>query len=267
MNYMLVGHTHDDIDALFGQWSMKLRKDDYPTIPFLIKSFMDAEFEPVIPHFIEEVPDFKGFVDGHIPSRDEALEGHTNAQQFKFYKHANTWPLIQYKRLCTDSQWLPKENGGIKLWTKLSDGRPSLPLGASYALPTQSMKNKDKIIRGIGGFINHWDTMANDNLSGEYRRRIEGISRYWKGLHQALSEDIILPSTLRDRFWPQSQFSLASEDVYLDDGTMRDAFARDEPFIGQHRDRPNHLFLVARMYMRGIFLLYGVLMTIHNCFG
>ncbi|KAG0572237.1 hypothetical protein KC19_VG078600 [Ceratodon purpureus] len=255
VNFMLVGHTHDDIDALFGRWSMKLRKNDYPTIPLLMKSFMDAETEPVIPHFIEEVPDFKGFIDGHIASGDEALEGHTNAQHFKFYKHANGWPMMQYKIVCTDSDWLPKENGGIKLWSELGDGRPSLPLGSPNALPAQCMKNKDEIIRGIGGFINHWDTMANEDLSGEFRRRNEGISQYWKGVHQALEEDIISPSTLRDGFWPLSRFAPSAEDEYLDDGTVREAFAVDEPFIGQHRDRPNASFRVARDVFEGYFLI------------
>ena len=29
VNFMLVGHTHDDIDALFGRWSMALRKESF----------------------------------------------------------------------------------------------------------------------------------------------------------------------------------------------------------------------------------------------
>ena len=35
VNFMLVGHTHDDIDALFGRWSMALRKESFPTFLFL----------------------------------------------------------------------------------------------------------------------------------------------------------------------------------------------------------------------------------------
>ena len=56
MNFLLVGHTHEDIDAMFGRWSCILRENDYPTLPMLIKSFMDVEPEPVIPQLIEEVP-------------------------------------------------------------------------------------------------------------------------------------------------------------------------------------------------------------------
>jgi hypothetical protein len=89
VNFLLVGHTHKDIDALFGRWSYRLRTNDYPTLPMLMKSFMDAEKQPVIPHLIEEVPNFKAFVDGFLCTGIDALEGHTNAQQFKFYKDGN----------------------------------------------------------------------------------------------------------------------------------------------------------------------------------
>ena len=61
INFLIVGHTHDDIDALL------------------------------------------------------TLTRHTNSQQFKFYRNANGWPLMQYKLLCTDNEWLPKEGEGIWL--------------------------------------------------------------------------------------------------------------------------------------------------------
>jgi len=77
VNFMMVGHTYDDIDALFGRWSMLLKKENFPTIPILMKSFMDVETIPTIPHLMEEVPDFKSFIDGAILDKDEGLVGHT----------------------------------------------------------------------------------------------------------------------------------------------------------------------------------------------
>ena len=50
VNFMLVGHTHDNIDALFGSWSMALQKESFPTVPLLMKSFMKNEAVPTIPH-------------------------------------------------------------------------------------------------------------------------------------------------------------------------------------------------------------------------
>jgi hypothetical protein len=37
VNFLLVGHTHEDIDAMFGRWSRRLRVNDYPTLPMLMK--------------------------------------------------------------------------------------------------------------------------------------------------------------------------------------------------------------------------------------
>ena len=78
INFLIVGHTHD-IDALFGRWSYKLRGSDYPTLSLLMKSFMNTESRPVIPHLIEEVPNFKKFVDGYLCTGRDTLAGHTNA--------------------------------------------------------------------------------------------------------------------------------------------------------------------------------------------
>ena len=95
LNFMLVGHTHDDIDALFGRWSMALRKESFPTIPLLMKSFMKNETVPTIPHLIQEVPDFKKFIGDMIADGDEALQGHTKAHQFKFYVDSSGCPVMK----------------------------------------------------------------------------------------------------------------------------------------------------------------------------
>jgi hypothetical protein len=41
---------------------MPLMKKSFHTIPMLMKSFMDAELMPIIPHLIVEVSKFEGFV-------------------------------------------------------------------------------------------------------------------------------------------------------------------------------------------------------------
>jgi hypothetical protein len=44
-----------------------------------VNFMMDGESIPVIPHLVEEVPDFKGFIDTFIYKKDKALQGHTAA--------------------------------------------------------------------------------------------------------------------------------------------------------------------------------------------
>ena len=107
VNFMIIGHTHDDIDAFFGRWSMALKKGSFSTILLLMKSFMDVEAVPTIPHLIDEVSNFKKFIEDGIVVGENALLGRTKAQQFKFYIDASGYPMMKYKVLCTDDDWLP----------------------------------------------------------------------------------------------------------------------------------------------------------------
>ena len=66
VSYLLVGHIHDNNDASFGRWSMDLHKHDYPIIPLLMKSYMEMEKVPIIPHMIEELPNWRAFVIDYI---------------------------------------------------------------------------------------------------------------------------------------------------------------------------------------------------------
>jgi hypothetical protein len=109
---------------------------------------------------------------------NDALQGHTNTQQFKFYKDGNGWPMMQYKLWCTDSEWLPKENGGIWLWQKMADGCPKMSSGSLVPLVPQRMKSFDEVAKGLGGFVNLCNTMANEDISGKIRRHNEPLSYY-----------------------------------------------------------------------------------------
>jgi hypothetical protein len=62
---------------------------------------------------------------------------------------------------CTDSDWLPKENGSIRLWQKTADGCPKLSSGTLDALHPHTMRNFDDISKGLAGFVSLWDMTAN----------------------------------------------------------------------------------------------------------
>ena len=78
---------------------MALKKESFSTIPLLIKSFMDVEMIPTIYHVIEEMLDFKKFIEKCIVRREIALLGHTKVQQFKSYMDATRCSLMKYKLL------------------------------------------------------------------------------------------------------------------------------------------------------------------------
>ena len=72
----MVGHTHDNIDTSFIRLSMKLHKEDFPIILLFIKSYMDLNNMPVIPHMIEEKPYFNVFIKPYILKGVDHLVGH-----------------------------------------------------------------------------------------------------------------------------------------------------------------------------------------------
>jgi hypothetical protein len=120
-----------------------------------MKSFMDVESVPTIPHFIEEVFDFKDLIVGCIAEGDEALEGHTKAQQFKFFMDSNGCPMMKYKILYSNNDWFLKEGGGIKLWREDKERRVLWPCRELATLSAQSMKSLDEIVKGISWFIKY----------------------------------------------------------------------------------------------------------------
>ena len=127
---------------------MQLKKENFPTIPLLMKSFMDVDSVPTVPHLIEEVLDFKTFIEGSLLDGDASLTGHTKAQLFKFYLNSTGVPIMKYKYYCTDSDWLPLEGEGIKLWQEDAEGHSLWPHGEPMPVVHLPMRSVDDIYKG-----------------------------------------------------------------------------------------------------------------------
>jgi hypothetical protein len=110
---------------------------------------------------------------------------------------------MQYKLLCTNSEGLPRENGGIWLWQETIGGRPKVPSGSPVPLVPRKMRNFDEVAKGLGGFVNLWNTMVNEDISGEFKRRNEPLSYYWKAVTSAMDAAISVLQTLHGRPKPR----------------------------------------------------------------
>jgi hypothetical protein len=140
------------------------------------------------------------------------------------------------------------------LWQETVDGRPKVPSGSPVSLGSQRMRNFDEITKGLNGFVNLWDTMANEDIFGEFRRRNEVLSYYWRVVRSAMASEISVSETFRGRFSPSSRFGLDVEDEFMDDGTVREEYAEDAPFVGHRHDRPAPSFRVGRDVYVGYFI-------------
>ena len=104
------------------------------------------------------------------------------------------------------------------------------------------MHGHDEVYKCIGGFLNLWSAMANDDFSTEFKRKNEPLSQYWRGVKVAL--DLPLPSeeSLIGGFWPTSRFIPSEADQFQKDGTLCEEFARGVPHVGRRGDRPAKSF-------------------------
>ena len=51
-----------------------------------------------------------------------------------------------------------------------------MPHGNPKALKLLMMHGHDEVSKGLGGFLNLWNAMANDDFTGKFRRRNEYVS-------------------------------------------------------------------------------------------
>jgi hypothetical protein len=85
VGFLVVGHTHEDIDAYFSYLS-KLLKQKNTYILALMKAFMDLQKSAVfIPELVQEVADFKSYVWDFHHDDTNKLFGLGEMQLFKLY--------------------------------------------------------------------------------------------------------------------------------------------------------------------------------------
>jgi hypothetical protein len=254
VSFLLVGHTHEDIDATFRRWSMNLRENDFPTILSLMKSFMlvDLKSHKIILSLIEEVLAFMDFINPFIARGKDKLIGHTRGQQFKFLMQDGE-PIMQYKILCTDSLWKPDTS--IKLWRIDANRKQMLPEEDPLAVQPIAMRNQDDIIKGSTSFFEHWECLARKDPSRSYARSHSDLIAYWKGVRDALKVPPPSCPNVQNGFWPATRVQTSVNDTMTVDGIVREEFAEDEPFIGLVGEQPRPSFRVARDVYEGYMLL------------
>ncbi|KAL3685746.1 hypothetical protein R1sor_003768 [Riccia sorocarpa] len=110
VNFLMVGHTHEDIDALFSKVSARTINKDVLTLPTLMAEIWESEAMHPVPLLLEEVADYKSYVGGLL----DKLEGHSQPIGFRF-SMANNVPIYKFQAK-VDGPWMPE--GGHSLWKK-----------------------------------------------------------------------------------------------------------------------------------------------------
>ncbi|KAL3680234.1 hypothetical protein R1sor_023190 [Riccia sorocarpa] len=113
VNFLMVGHTYEDVDALFSKVSAQTINKDVLTLPALMAEIWDSETMHPVSLLLEEVADYKSYVDSFLGP----LVDHSQPLGFRF-SMANNVPIYrcQFK---VDGPWIP--DTGSTLWKKVDD--------------------------------------------------------------------------------------------------------------------------------------------------
>ncbi|KAL3693141.1 hypothetical protein R1sor_006792 [Riccia sorocarpa] len=125
INFLMVGHTHEDVDALISKVSARTINKDVLTLPALMAEVWGSEAMHPVPMLLEEVADYKTYANECLKS----LIGHSQPIGFRF-SMADNVPVYRTQKY-VDGPWTPE--GGLCLWTKM-DGHILVPTGEPKAL-------------------------------------------------------------------------------------------------------------------------------------
>jgi len=273
VGFLLVGHTHEDIDGYFSYLSKQLKTTNTFVLSDLMKTFMESQFLSFIPELIQEVADFKSFIKGYA----QELVGLKEMHIFRFFLDNDDWPVFQYKKSALDPDWLPRSSS-VRMWKDDGRGRPLLPSGDPPALQIRppwghvlpgrygdkevtaddardANQKKDGIRAGIRKYIKIWESGCLENDT--YHQKMEDYVTYWKDVAEELDAPFPpTPPTLQLGFWPSTSYTTPNSS--LSDPVQTDTTPEDvpiDPFCGVARDKPKESYNPYRDVLLGDFVL------------
>ena len=118
VGFLLVGHTHEDIDGTYGRMSSNLKSKDIYSLPEMMDTYRKIEDKRVFPPtLIDKVYDFKSFLNVYIKEGKNAIVGHLNVEYFQFLV-LNDVPVLRYKESIREVEW----SEPVNLWNVDDEG-------------------------------------------------------------------------------------------------------------------------------------------------
>ncbi|CAH3027411.1 unnamed protein product, partial [Porites evermanni] len=173
LSYLMVGHTHEDIDQMFSRISVALARTNAVTLDDLIQVIRGAYNPTPITCSVENIYDVKTWLRPFVPS----LKHHSNPHAFRFKMNENGEVEMSYRPFAKSGrkQWLPEE-GPIVLLKQVPPGKPSVIKPDMKKCPSVEVI-KDSVeklgVRMSSAQLDWWRKMAED----EERKR-----RQWESL-------------------------------------------------------------------------------------
>ncbi|XP_071143900.1 uncharacterized protein [Mytilus edulis] len=101
ISFLMVGHTHEDIDQVFSRFSVWLSKFSTLTMDQLLKAFESCYNPHPLSVQLDHVFNFTNWLEKHI----EKIEGHSKPHCYKISKDQDGKTKLYFKNWSTDKDW------------------------------------------------------------------------------------------------------------------------------------------------------------------
>jgi hypothetical protein len=138
--FLIVGHTHIDIDQRFSTISSALKRQDIISLKELLSIIKEkpTRTEPfVVAEHLEHIRDWKSFITPYL--WQDGFIGTSQPHHFRFYMD-NTIPRVQYKMYTRSPMWEPNQG------YECLDAVPSIRLPIQFAPVTDPEPRDIKVL-------------------------------------------------------------------------------------------------------------------------
>ena len=146
-SFLIVGHTHEDIDQQFNIISSVLKRQDIDSVKEMLALIEHGAWytEALISAlFIEHIWDWKGYIMTHLHFRSDTWKGIRQPHHFRFLvQHGET--RIQYKMFSRDLLWVSEE--GYKVFHSVPLVQTKLVFAPVPDADVRELPALDKIIK------------------------------------------------------------------------------------------------------------------------
>ena len=169
VSFLMVGHTHEDVDQMFSRYSTYLRRQDVFTMDCLTSSFENCYTPSPTAVVLDEMPDVCRWL--HTSIQDMAY--HSKPHVFKFTRDSNGKAKMVIKKWSTDTEW--ESCVGTAMGHVLKDHPTGSPLLMKLDYRDQDLERLDDSINSASKFMSaearrwwdQWFAETEDSVYGE----------------------------------------------------------------------------------------------------
>ncbi|KAK3234147.1 hypothetical protein CYMTET_55576 [Cymbomonas tetramitiformis] len=189
VNFLIVGHTHENIDQMFSRFSVRLKRKLAMTLDEMMEIAKECFSDGIFTTAVAKVHDLKTWFGG----RYENVCGISTQQTFKAFKNEAGEVVVQYKMYSTDKKWLPEE--GLKVLNSMPENLPDFVKPKAFS--EEGLTKLEDLVDGMRTILSTTFTPTHEAWWAELLRKQRKLTE--EGIFEEPNVPFVLPSKLHAR--------------------------------------------------------------------